>query len=103
MGGQALGAVVSAIAGFFATWLSKKAALASAAIAVFAGLFVTFATVVAGLASSLTVTLPTWAASGVLFLPDNLPVCISALISAKLARLAYSYHVEMLKVVSYIT
>lgn len=103
IGIAALSTFLASIAGFFATWLTKKAALAAAAVSVFSGLFVTFALVITGLVASLSATLPAWAAGGVMFLPDNLAVCISALISAKLARLAYDYHVTMLKVVSYIT
>jgi hypothetical protein len=98
-----LGLVTSA-ASFFGLQLSKKVLFAATAIASFLSLTATFVAVVHGLLAGISHTMPSAMANAfALFMPDNLSACISAVFAAKVARWIYDYHVETLKIASYIT
>lgn len=102
--GQLLAALVGSVATFFATQITKKVALTAAALTAFTALTAAFAAVVKGLLTSIIYQLPDWAAAGAgLFLPPNLAACIGALITARIARWIYDYHIQSLKLASYIT
>lgn len=84
--------------------LAKKAVYAATAAAALLALTTAFIAVVKALLYGIVATLPAWAATGAaLLLPSNLSACISAILAAKIARWIYDYHVETLKLVSYIT
>lgn len=96
--------LVGSVVGYFGQSLAKKTLFATAAIAAFLALTTAFVLVVKALLVGIVYVLPPWAASVAgLMLPSNFSVCISALISARVARWIYEYHVETLKLISYIT
>lgn len=88
---------------FFGAYLSKKVALAAAAVGIMTGLYVAFWAAIVALGYGLSVSLPGWAVKGAMFLPGNTASCISIVITAKLARMVFDYHRENLKLASYIT
>lgn len=84
--------------------LAKKAVYAATAAAALLALTTAFILAVKALFTGIVFVLPAWAQVGAgLFLPSNLPACIGALISARIARWIYDYHVATLKLVSSIT
>jgi len=96
--------LAGSILGYFGQALTKKTLFATAAVAAFVSLTTAFVLVVKALLVGIVYVLPPWAASVAgLILPSNFSVCISALISARIARWIYDYHVQTLKLVSYIT
>lgn len=89
---------------YFGKEVSKKTLFATAAVAAFVALTVAFVVAVKALAVGVVYALPAWAGPYIgMLLPTNLAVCLGALISARLALAIYRYHVETLKLVSYIT
>lgn len=102
--GNVLVTLFGSLASFFAAYVSKKVALTAAALASFAALTAAFAAAVKALITTIIWTLPDWAAAGAgLFLPPNLAACLGALFAARVARWIYEYHVQNLKIASYIT
>lgn len=95
------------LAGSVLTWfglqLSKKTVFATAAVSAFLALTSAMVLAVKGLAVGIIYAIPAWAGSIGMLLPSNLAVCIGALVSARVAVWIYRYHVETLKLVSYIT
>ena len=97
---QWLGSLLGSIAGFFGLSLAKRSVFAAATIAASSALLLTFALVIKNSISALVYVLPDWAAGGAMFLPSNLPLCVSAIITAKLAFLFYQYNLTNLKIIS---
>lgn len=95
-----LGGIVATIFGQFATSMSKRAVFATAALAVSAALLLALANGIKALLVGISYSFPAWAATGAMFLPSNLSICISAIVTAKLARVAYDYGMANLKIVS---
>jgi len=96
--------LVGALASFFGLSLAKKTMFATAAVAASLALTAAFILVIKGLTVGIVATLPAWAQTGAgLFIPGNTAACIGALISARVGRWIYDYHMETLKLVSYIT
>lgn len=96
--------LVGSFAGWLGQWFSKKAALAIAASAAFIGLTVAMWAGMKALIVGVEMTLPTAIQSGVAqVIPANLPVALSIVVSAKIARVVYEWHIENLKIMSYIT
>lgn len=98
-----LAGAFTGVTGFFATWLSAKAAIAAAALTVLGALWLAFALSISGAVTALAVSLPAWAAGGLIFIPTNVPTCLAALFTAKIARMVFEYQREMIRVISYIT
>jgi len=96
----------ASIASFFATFVTKKVALGGAAIAVFAAATVAFMAIIA---TSINLALaaaspPQWFLVGFnLFLPPNFVACVSSIIGAYVALVAYRYHVATIKILTTIS
>ena len=104
--GALMVSLFSGIAGFFATWVTKKVAMAAAVVVVFATLWVAFVTAINVIWASLTATFPANSAVIMGFwmvVPSNFVPGVSALITAHLAAVAFSYNKETLRLVSYVT
>lgn len=96
--------LVSAVLSYVGAHLAKKTVFALAAVAAALSLTAAFVFVIKGLLAGMSLVLPDWAVVGAaMFLPSNTALCISALISARVARWIYDYHMETLRLVSYIT
>lgn len=101
--GAMIATLFGSLAGFFATWVTKKTALGLAAVTVFATLTVALmAVLTTAISAALTVSaLPQWVLFGfAYFMPSNLPACVSAVISAQVAASIYRWNVENLRLVS---
>ena len=90
---------------YFAERLTKKTALIVTALAVFLGLTTAFVFAVkALLLAGMVYGLPGWLGSAAgAIVPSNLPACVAAYVAARLVRWVYDYHVQTLKIASYIT
>lgn len=99
-----LSGLVGSFAGWLGQWFSKKAALALAASAAFIGLTLTMWAAMKALIVGIEAALPAAIQTGVAqVIPSNLPMALSVIVSAKVARAVYEWHVENLKIMSYIT
>lgn len=99
-------ALFSSLAGFFATYVTKKIAFAAAAITTFALLTAGMTAIIATSVTALLAlpTLPSAVAFGMrLFMPANLPVIVSTVIAGDAAIALYRWNVENLKLASYVT
>lgn len=96
--------LVTNLVSYIGLQLSKKTLFATAAVAAFLALTSACIVVIKAAAVGILYALPGWMSVGVgMLLPSNMAACIGALMSAKTAVLIYRYHVENLKIVSYIT
>lgn len=95
---QALLVWLGSLIAQFVPYFTKRFAFRTAVIASTVAGTVVFATAMAvgikALIVGITYALPSWAAPGAMFLPSNLPVCISAVITAQLVRFAYDLNVK---------
>lgn len=102
--GNLLVSLVTSIVTYFGAKLSQKTIFATAAVTAFAAITAAFVVAIKALAVGLVYSLPSFMAPTIgMLLPSNLAVCIGAIVGAKLAVAIYQYHLENLKLVSYIT
>jgi len=97
-----LAALLGSLAGFFGQWMTKKAALGTAALAALAALSVGFWAALKGMMIGVLVAAPSLCELSWL-VPNNTAACVAAMISATIVRAIYDWHVENIKVLSYIT
>jgi hypothetical protein len=101
--GNLLVSLVASIVAYLGLSLSKKTLFATAAITGFIALTTAFIAVVKGLMVAIQYSMPSWIAPGFYVLPSNVAACLGAYVAARIARSIYNYHVETLKLASYIT
>jgi len=95
--------LVTSIVSYIGLQLSKKTIFATAAVAAFLALTSACVLAIKAAAVAAIYSLPSWMGSVGMLLPSNTAACIGALMSAKTAVMIYRYHVENLKIVSFIT
>lgn len=95
----------TALITFFTTYVGKKLAMGTAAIAFFAGLFLAFFAVIEGMVTTVQYTIAdSWLATALAMLwPAHLSVCIGVCFSATIAKWVYAETMERAKVFLYIT
>lgn len=93
-----LGGVFSSIFTWFAQFLTKRLAIVAAAVAVLISITSIFMALVYALAQGLSVALPAdIATAAYLVIPSNTPSCISAYLTAVVAKWAYSWNVRVIQ------
>lgn len=97
-----LGALFASLASFFGAWLTKKAALGAAALTSIAALTLGFWVALKALMTGVLVAAPTLCALDWL-IPDNTSACVAVVVSARIVRAVYDWHIQNIKVLSYIT
>lgn len=91
LGGIAL-TVVTSIIGFFATYLGKKVAGVVGVVVAVAAAFGVFYAVITGSLLGIGAVMPPMLSEGLaLVMPPNAAGCVSAIVTAKIARAVYSY------------
>lgn len=98
--GALLQTLFASLAGFFAVSMAQRTAMGLAAIAVFAALTAAFMSVIAAAISAVLFALPVspaWTFGFWYFMPENLPACASAVISAHIASALYKINVYNLQ------
>jgi len=95
----------TALITFFTTYVGKKLAMGTAAIAFFAGLFAAFFVVIEGMVATVQYSIAdSWLATAMAMLwPPHLSVCIGVCFSATIAKWVYVETIERAKVYLYIT
>lgn len=96
-----LSSLVASLTVYFTAWFTKRAAFIAAGIASFAAIVLALYTAMAALVGGLSVAFPTGGliATGVwLFLPDNTPVCLAAMLSADVALGLFFWQFVNLKI-----
>lgn len=99
---QFLVGILGSLAGFFGQWMTKKAAMGTAALASFAALTVGFWAALKALIAGVLVAAPAFCELSWL-VPSNTSACVAVAVSATVVRAVYDWHVENIKVLSYIT
>jgi amino acid transporter len=102
--GNLLVSLVTSVVGYFGAKLSQKTIFATAALAAFVALTSACILAIKAIAMAIVFALPGWAAPWIgMLLPGNTAACIGAIVAARTAVTIYRYHVEGLKIASYIT
>lgn len=102
--GNLLVSLVTSIVTYFGAKLSQKTIFATAAVTAFSAITAAFVVAIKAIAMGLVYTLPGWMAGAVgTMLPTNLAACLGAIVGAKMAVAIYQYHLENIKLISYIT
>jgi hypothetical protein len=91
--------IVGLFQGFGAA-AAKKSVMVGAVLATSTTLFVALNALIMALFAGISATLPDWASAGAIFLPDNLSICLSALITAKFGRAVYDWNIKNLHMAS---
>jgi hypothetical protein len=89
-----LGNLIASFVPYFTKRFAFRTAIISATLTGTVAFAVAMAVGIKALFLGITYALPTWAAPGAMFLPSNLPLCISAVITANLVRFAYDLNVK---------
>lgn len=97
-----LAALLGSFAGFFGQWMTKKAALGTAALASIAGLTVGFWLGLKALMVGVLVAAPALCELSWL-IPSNTAGCVAVMVSSTVVRAVYDWHIQNIKVLSYIT
>lgn len=97
-----LAAIFSSLLDFFLKYFTKKTALGLAAVGIFSAMTLGLAGLLSGLLLGITVAFPS-SCYFTLLIPTGTSAMISAVISGHIARWAYDWHVENLRIMSYIT
>lgn len=96
--------LVTKLVAYFGLRLSQKTIFATAAVAAFTALTAACMAAVKATAVAIVVALPPWAAGSIgMLIPANTGACLGAIVSARMSVAIYRYHVESLKLASYIT
>lgn len=90
----ALGSILTSVIAWFATVFTRRVAIIAATITVITGLTVAFIAAIEGLIAGLTYVAPDLAGAFVI-LPGNFSACISAMVTGKLLKWAYSWNISM--------
>lgn len=105
LGGLFVG-LFGALVDFFVKYVTKKVALMSAALATFLLLTLAFWAAVTAALLGVAVTFPGGDAVAIgvwLMVPDNAPLCLSAIVAVDTAVGLYRWNVENLRFASYVT
>lgn len=94
--------LLGSLAGFFGQWMTKKAAMGTAALAALGALTFGFWVSLKALMTGILVVAPAFCELSWL-IPNNTAACVSVVISATVVRAVYDWHIENIKVLSYIT
>jgi len=99
---QFFAAILGSMAGMLGQWMTKKAALGTAAVTAFG--LLTYGVWIALKAAMMGVLVAAPAFCELSWLiPDNTAACFGAMISATVVKAVYDWHVENIKILSYIT
>lgn len=92
------GAIFAQIVAFLAQWFTVKTAMqlgiVAAVVSLTVGLFITVKTLITGIA---VVAPPQFTQAMSLIIPDNLPLCISAIVSANIVRWVWIWQVHFIE------
>lgn len=93
-----LGSAFGALFTFFATYITKRFAIVAAAIVIIAALTATLFATLEALAAGLSLYLPPQYLVMVdHFLPDNAMACVTAYLTARIARWVYAWNIRLVQ------
>lgn len=92
-----LAPLFASLAAFFGQWMAKKTMIVTSFVAGSLALTTAFVVAVKALLAGIVAQLPSWAVGVGYFVPDNAALCLSAVLTAKIARWIYDYHFGVLK------
>lgn len=93
-----IGGAFSSIFGWFLQFFTKRLAIVGAAVTIIGTLTIALFAAIHALLAGVLVALPAEASAGIsLFLPSNLSLCISAVVSARLLRYSYDWQIKIIQ------
>lgn len=99
-----LATLFGGLASFFAQWLTKKTALATAAVATFTALTVALYSALSAIIGGVMTSFPAGGSvvASIIWMavPDNAPACISAAVATDTAIALYCWNAQNLKLVA---
>jgi len=95
-----LAGLIGNLAALLGLSLAKKTIFLAAAITASISMTLGLALTIKAMYAGIIIDLPAWAVGGAMFLPGNLALCISVLISAKIARFIYDWNMSHLRMAS---
>ena len=91
-----LGSMFGSLVAFFSKFLAKRVAILAAVIAAVVSLTVTFIVTIDGIMSGIYSAAPGMTAWG-LILPSNFSTCLSAYVTARVARWVYIWQTQIIQ------
>lgn len=99
--GQLIVSLFASLAAFLVKFLAVRTAIMAAAFATFTALTVAVYVAAGVLAATIVATFPGMVMTGVwLFVPDNAPACVAAMIACDVLIAVYRWNIGSLKLVS---
>ena len=93
-----LGSVFTGLVTFFSAHLSKRIAMTAAAVSAISLLTIGFYATLEGLVSAISYAAPSYVSQGAsLVLPSNTQACLSAILTAYVARWVYDWNVKIIQ------
>ncbi|WP_067222889.1 DUF5455 family protein [Marinomonas gallaica] len=93
-----LAGIFAQVVGFFAKWFTKNTAMQLGIITAVSSVTIAMVTAIKSLILSLNFVLPPMYIQAMsLIVPDSLPVCFSAIVSAKVVRWVWSWQVRYIE------
>ena len=97
-----LAALFGSFAGFFTHWMTKKAAMGTAALASILALTLGFWAALKAMMQGVLVAAPAFCEMSWL-IPSNAVACVAVSVSATVVKAVYDWHIQNIKVLSTIT
>ena len=95
--------LVGSLAGLVGLQLAKRTIFATAAIAAALALTMAFTLGIQALLGGIVYVAPAIVQQGAYLLPSNVSACLGAIVSAKIGRAIYDYHMTTLKIAASIS
>lgn len=92
-----IGAVFTSLIEFFGKYLTKKVATVASAIVVIGTVTFAFIAGIEALFAGIYYALPSGMGNWTVFLPSNITVCISAIVTGEVLRWAYDWNVKIIQ------
>lgn len=95
---SAIGSAAASALGYFSAWSAKRITLVIAGVAAIAVAVTVFVSAITNALSAVAVTMPAEIQLAFLFIPSNVSACVSAIVTAHVARWVYSLHLKAINI-----
>ena len=94
--GTGIGSIITGLVTWFAQFMTKRLAVLATVITIIVSLTLAFIAAIEGILAGLTYVAPDLSGAFAI-LPGNFSACVSAIVSAKLLKWAYGWHVSFVQ------
>lgn len=95
---SAIGSAAASALGYFSAWSAKRIALVIAGVAAVAIAVSVFVSAITNALSAVAVNMPPEIQMAFLVMPGNVSACVSAIVTAHVARWVYSLHLKAINI-----